>query len=431
MVGRLTAAALLLIGVLVGPGSARAQKADAVLKDRVAQLVAQLDADEVAARDEAERVLIRLGPRALPLLPEAGALRGAEQILRLERVRLALEEARSKAAVATSRVTLQGQGLRLTEAIQALQTQSGNTITDIREQNGEEVTNPALDLDLKDAPFFEALDALCSKARLTPYFYTGDGSIGLVSAPAEPAGDGPKTVYPGPFRVQLLDVVAKRDFASGLDTANVHFQVAWEPRLRPMLLELVAGEVRVADDRGQPVAPAVPMEELSIPLRDENPVAELNLNLAAPERAAKSLDLKVKASVTMPGGQRHYRFPDLTKPGKQTQGDVTVELVSTEVEDFVWKVRLVVNYPGGVGPAFESYRQGLFHTRIWLQKPDGSRFEHNGGFSDLGSAEGRLGFEYLFVDAPGKPADYGLVYEAPGAIVAAPLEFEFKDVPLP
>ena len=36
-------------------------------------------------------------------------------------------------------------------------------------------------------------------------------------------------------------------------------------------------------------------------------------------------------------------------------------------------------YPGK-GPAFESYRQGLFNNRIWLQKADGSRFEHNGGF---------------------------------------------------
>ena len=83
------------------------------------------------------------------------------------------------------------------------------------------------------------------------------------------------------------------------------------------------------------------------------------------------------------------------------------------------------------GPAFESYRQGLFNNRIWLQSADGSRFEHNGGFYNTGSDGGKLGFEYLFVDAPGKPADYQLVYETPSKVITIPLEFEFKDVLLP
>ena len=122
---------------------------------------------------------------------------------------------------------------------------------------------------------------------------------------------------------------------------------------------------------------------------------------------------------------------DLSKPGTQTEGDVSIELASTEVEDFVWKVRVLVGYAGGAGPELDSYQQGLMNNRLWLQKPDGSRFEQNGGFSSLGSADGKLGFEYLFVDAPGKPSDYSLVYETPSRVVTIPLEFEFRDVPLP
>ena len=45
------------------------------------------------------------------------------------------------------------------------------------------------------------------------------------------------------------------------------------------------------------------------------------------------------------------------------------------------------------------------------------------------SDEGKLGFEYLFVDAPGKPAEYGLVYETPSKVQTIPLEFTFTDVP--
>ncbi len=65
----------------------------------------------------------------------------------------------------------------------------------------------------------------------------------------------------------------------------------------------------------------------------------------------------------------------------QTQGDVSTTLQNVEIDEQVWKVNVELAYPG-TGPAFESYRQGLFNNRIWLQKADGSRFEHNGGFSN-------------------------------------------------
>ena len=52
-------------------------------------------------------------------------------------------------------------------------------------------------------------------------------------------------------------------------------------------------------------------------------------------------------------------------------------------------------------------------------------------FHEVRSDGGKLGFEYLFVDAPGKIGDYGLVYETPSRVLTIPLEFEFKKVPLP
>ena len=128
---------------------------------------------------------------------------------------------------------------------------------------------------------------------------------------------------------------------------------------------------------------------------------------------------------------RTFKFPSLAATNvDQKQGDIGVTLESTEVDESVWKVSLAVTYPAE-GPAFESYRQGLFNNRLWLQKPDGSRFEQNGGFNNSGNDGGKVSFEYIFVDAPGKPADHMLVYETPAKVVPIPLEFEFKDVPLP
>jgi hypothetical protein len=424
---RTSLALSVLVLILSGPASGQA--VDAALRDRVAQLVERLDSPRPETSKAAEEALIKLGPRALPLLPDSSKGGGAEGEKRLGRVREALRAAADQTNLGASKVTIQGKGLRLSEALQQLQAQSDNVITDLREQEGGEASNPALDLELVDVPFFEALDQVAAKAEATLYFFTGDGSIGLM--PGKPP-EGAPVQLSGPFRITLKQMAALRDFQAGTATANAQFEVAWEPRLRPMLLKLKVEELAVVDDRGKPVAPQVMNESTDIALRPENPAAELNINLTAPDRAAQKLaSVKVKAEVTVPAGLRTFRFPSLAETNVvRSQGDVRVTLESAEVDEHVWKVNVEVAYPGG-GPAFESYRQGLFNNRLWLQKADGSRFEHNGGFSNTASDGGKLGFEYLFVDAPGKLADYQFVYETPSQVLTIPLEFEFKDVPLP
>lgn len=422
-----------LLVALLWPVSAWGQAPDAALRDRVLQLVERLDATKIEARQAAEAALVKLGPRVLPFLPEPNKTTSADRKQRLERIRAALKEADEETKIGASKVTIRGQGIRLSEALQKLQAQSGNAITDLREADGAVATNPALDLDIVDKSFFEALDVLASKAGVTPYFSTGDGTIGLMPGPeGTTAAPSIPVQYIGPFRVALKRYASVLDYQAGSSSANVQFDVAWEPRLRPMLLKLDADELKIADDRGQAIEPQVMNEASEVVLRPESPEAEINVNLAAPDRAAKLLArMKVKAEVTVPAGIRTFRFPSLAaRDATLKQGDIGVTLESTVVDEQVWKVNVVLEYPGE-GPAFESYRQGLFNNQLWLQKADGARFEHNGGFSNTSSDAGKLGYEYLFVDAPGKPADYQFVFVTPSKVVTIPLEFEFKDVPLP
>jgi hypothetical protein len=412
--------------------------ADAALKDRVLQLVDRLDAEKGEARDSAMASLIKLGPKILPLLPDAATLKDGERKERLTKIRAALREKEDEVVPGATRVTIAGKGIRLSEALQQLQKQTGNALTDQREQVGAEVTNPALDLDIKNKTFFEALDEIARLADVSTSFSTGDGSIGIMAggmygaAPdAKPKGK-PVIQYAGPFRIELQQLSLSRDFQAGTALANVRLEAAWEPRLRPMLLKLKSEELSITDDRKKPVKPQVAAESDEVVIRPENPAAEINLNLDAPERDAKKLaSLKVKAEMTLPAGIKTFKFPSLAqKDVTAKQGDVSLTLDDTEVDEQVWKVNVTLVYPGE-GPAFESYRQGLFNNRIWLQRADGSRFEHNGGFSNTGSDGGKLSFEYLFVDAPGKPADYQLIYETPSKVITIPLEFEFKDIALP
>ena len=105
-------------------------------------------------------------------------------------------------------------------------------------------------------------------------------------------------------------------------------------------------------------------------------------------------------------------------------------LESTEVDEQSGRSTSSSAYPGE-GPAFESYRQGLFNNRIWLQKADGTRGSSTTAASPTpGLDGGKLGFEYLSSMPRASPSDYQLVYETPSRVLTIPLEFEFKDVPL-
>ncbi|WP_240911133.1 hypothetical protein [Paludisphaera soli] len=409
------------------------EASDAALRDRVLQLVERLDSGAPEARDAAEAALKKLGARALPLLPDQADV-PKERAERLARVREAIREAGpSDDPSAPSRVTLKAQGVRLSDALLQLQKQTGNPITDLREQFGAEATNPSFDLDLDGVPFLEALDEVARKAGVATTPFTGDASIGVIAAEprAANAGEGAPVRYVGPFRVTLRQLTQMRDFKAGASAANAALEIAWEPRIRPMLLALKADRIEVKDDQGRPIKPQVAMESSDVVLRPENPSAEVNVNLEAPERSAIRLaSFRVQAEMTLPAGVKTFRFPKLSEERTIQQGDVGVTCKGVEVDEQVWKVGVILSYPGE-GPAFESYRQGLFNNRLWLQKADGSRFEQNGGFSNTGSDGGRLGFEYLFVDVPGEPGDYQLVYETPSRVVAVPLDFTFEDVPLP
>jgi hypothetical protein len=402
---------------------------DAALRDRVLQLIDRLDDPKPEARDDAEARLIKLGARALPLLPDPASVNSKERKERLEKVRLALKQAQEETNTDASRVTIQAKGIRLSEAIGLIQKQTGNGITDLRESLGVEVTNPAFDLDLKEVAFHDALDRVAKLAEVSVNAFTGDGTIGITAG--MPSKD-PLIQYVGPFRVAFKQFTELRDLQVGTSAASAQLEVSWEPRLRPMLLTLKSDGLAVKDDKDRVVKPQAMMESNEVGLRAENPAVEMNLNLEAPDRSAVKLSsFRVKAEVTLPAGIKTFRFPSLAQENvTQTQGDVSTTLQNVEIDEQVWKVNVELVYPG-TGPAFESYRQGLFNNRIWLQKADGSRFEHNGGFSNTSADGGKLGFEYLFVDAPGKPADYQLVYETPSKVVTIPLEFEFKSVPLP
>lgn len=434
----LPGAALLLLALglaLANPHPARAQTADEALRDRVAQLVDRLASENPETAAQAEAALVRLGARALPLLPEPDPRRPAPA---LDRVREALARAAREVNTEASRVTIRNDAIRLSEVLRELQRQSGNQITDLR----QDPANPNLELDLDAVPFMRAIDIVARKAELNFSFYSSDGTVTLTDGygmmdrdpDAPPAAPDPRVVYAGPFRAELTQINLARDFRDGRAFGNAQLEIAWEPRIRPILFKVAMSDVDIRDDKDRTVAPAVSTESIETGLRPENPVIELNLNINLPERDAKSFkSLKFKADVTVPAGFNTFRFPDLAKPGQTVSvGAANATLRSFKDEDNIWRVVIQIQNPDPAkGADLESYQQGLLTTQPFLERADGSRFNLNGGYSPLQATRDAIGFEYLFVDVPGKPDDYRFVIETPTEFKTIPLEVEFPDVPLP
>ena len=158
---------------------------------------------------------------------------------------------------AATKVTIKGKGIRLSEALQQLQKQSGNAITDLREQLGVDVTNPALDLDIKEKSFFEALDEIAGLAEVTTDLRDRrrddrhhGAARSMDAAPGKPAPASPSRWCSTPARSGSSSSSWHQPglYDRFRRAANVQLEVAWEPRLRPMLMKLDYENLKILDD---------------------------------------------------------------------------------------------------------------------------------------------------------------------------------------
>ena len=380
---RLVGTSGLLVMVLATSGAVLGQTSDAMLRDRVRQLVEKLDAPKMEARQAAEDGLIKLGPPILPLLPESPRSASTERKQRLERIRDALRDA-GRFAGQPRRIEGhdRGQGHPAHRGPSS-SSRSSRPTSSPTSASRRGPRRPTRRSTWRSATSPSSRRSTRSRARRrsSPNSFTGDGSIGLMAGKLP---ENPLVKYTGPFRVAFTQIAVVRDLQAGSASASVQFAVAWEPRLRP---HAPAAQDRRAEDPRRPgqvgrAAGHEGVERGRAPARQPGRRGESHPD--APDRSAKSLaTIKVRADITVPAGLRTFRFPtlDVKDAVVQKQGDIAVTLEGTEVDEQVWKVDVALEYPGE-GPAFESYRQGLFNNRLWLQKPDGSRFEHNGGFSN-------------------------------------------------
>ncbi len=181
-----------------------AKQADGELARQARKLVRQLDAAEIAVRDQAFGELVKLGPAVLEHLPASSdnapaVVRDAVRRLRREFDRQAAEQAMQAATI-----TLQGKGLLLTRIAEEFEKQTGNKLV------LETPPEATVDVDLEKVPFWQALDTVVDRAKLSIYSFAQDGLRIRPALPNQrPRSEG--AFYTGPLRFQATGLRLERD----------------------------------------------------------------------------------------------------------------------------------------------------------------------------------------------------------------------------
>ncbi len=398
-------------------------------KQQVYRLVRQLGSPKLADRQQAEQQLLDLGPDVLPLLPQSERL-PAEVASRLKRIRRQLQRRQAELQVAGTRVSLQGK-MKLSEAIRLLQKQSGNRILDYRDRFGQEATDPQLQLNLRNQLLWKAVDQLCDQAGLSTYGYPESPAVALVARSPQQLSMKERIIhYQGAFRFEALSCFAVRELQLQKPSrTSVKLQVAWEPTLQQVALELPWNSVRARTDRGQTLALDLP-GTLVVELVPGAP-AEITIPLGTIPRKAQRLEtLKGQLTVLLPGRREKFVFDSVLKSSGKTQqrASVAVTLQAVVPNNQVWQVMLLVQFEDAQG-ALESHRTWILDNPVHLIDPQNRKIPPDGMETFLHERD-KIGISYFF-GLDHEPRGYKLEYETPVVVLKQSVPWELKHIPLP
>ncbi len=393
----------------------------------VRRLVRLLNAPTVQQRDAAEQELLGLGPAVLDELPEPNERMPAEVRHRLERIRQQIERADAQAAVAATTVTLKGEQLPVANVLRAIEQQTGNRL-----RLGEGAEPPPIDVQFDKTPFWQALDAVLDRAQLDMYLYAEDEALLLIPRPTSRLPTEGRVSYAGPFRFEPTEIVAIRDLDTPASKVlKLQLQIAWEPRLQPIMLRQPLARIAAFDAQGKPLPVVNPEANLQIEVQPGMRATELELPFQLPSRSVERIArLKGELAALVPGRVETFRFDNIAEAQNETQrrGGVIVTLEGVRQNNDLWAARVRIGFGAAAG-ALASHRTWIDNNLCYLVDAEGNKYENLGLESTL-RTEDEVGYAYLFA-LPDGPQGLSLVYETPAAIVELPVEYELESIPLP
>lgn len=428
-----------MLGLMLWAGVAFAQVEVQPGEDVAAhlrQLVRDLNADELTKREEAEQALVKLGPDILGSLPPETQRMPAEQVQRLSRVRQALLKAQATASAQASLVTLKKDNVPASEVLAEISKQTGNKIInhlDIEPEGAKTLVT----VNFVKTPFWQALDDVLDQAKLSLYTFVGDSNLAIADRPPGKLPRSARVVYSGPFRLEPTRFEALSMLSNPQQRSlKLFFEVAWEPRLTPIAISQPLDQVHALVD-GNTALNVDAAGEIENSVSEGTPAVEVLIPLAMPPRKTEKIDsLKGRLNVLMPTSKERFRFDQLPLANKKGEvkkielrkGKVTVILDEVSKSDDIWKVQLRVHFDEPA-QALESHRTWILNNDAYFLDAKNEKIV-DGGHEETRHTENELGIMYLF-DLEKGVDKLSFVYETPLAILPLPVDYEFRDLPLP
>jgi hypothetical protein len=364
----------------------------------------------------------------MPARPAAAAL-----VALLAGALLARPDELPAAAPKPARLTLRYENAPLARVLADVARQTGVTV--------EDRVGPAarpVSVNVADQPFWPALDAVAAAAGARVDVSSGDGRLALARRPADYRP--PPTSYRGPFRTTVPRVAASLDLETGRAAYTATLEVAWEPGLRPLLLETSPRDLVVRADKGGRL-PAVAEGSVLAPV-DGRLALAFDVPLpAVPRGTARLAALEGKLTAVAPSKMLTFDFGPLDRLAaaddaakSQAQEGVTCRVGKVVLAADRWTAQILVDYPPG-GTKLESYQSWVVNNELLLESAGGARRVVSTDYVLESSTARRAVLSYHFRDkallARTKPADWRVVYRTPASLVEVPFTFSFADVPLP
>jgi hypothetical protein len=334
-------------------------------------------------------------------------------------------------------VTLQAEKLPLGKALDEVARQTGVRVEDRRGETG-----PPLRLDLRDATFWQAVDAIAKAAGARVDLYARGARVALVKRP-----DGyhnPPTSYDGPFRLALKRVAVSEDLETRKALCSLSMEVAWVPGVTPLWLETRPQRLRLlGGDRKE-----LPVSDQGSSLGEVEGAAfqTVDFSVPAPPRSQARLALvEGRLTAIVPSKTVTFTFDTLARLEKaprggeerrHTQDGVVCRLDRLTLRRDRWSVRASLLFPPG-GKDLDSNQAftAAAHNEMTLVRADDKRRLSPSDYVVESATSSRAVITYHFTPKGGlgryRPEDWKVVYRAAGLLAEVPIKFSFRDVPLP
>lgn len=415
---------LLAGGVLLGQVQ---QDTPPELAKKIQTLVRQLESDKFVERDNADKQLRALGPKALEELERIEKAKGkklTEDVKhRLGGIRLSLEYKRAEQSVKASVVNLSAQAMPFAKFLAELEKQTGNKIL-----ASEDFELPKVNVAFKDTPFWEALDRTLDQAKLTFYPFPSDEEVRIQSRPDGERSRFSRASYFGAFRFETTAILLRRDLrVKSNKTLTLTLKVGWEPRLKPLAISLKS--IRAVDEKGKTIDVDSSAPSSRVPVHSGTSAVEMRIFLVAPPRSVNKIaSVKGKLQVLVPSSIETFRFSDLDKANEKSKARVTVTMEKVRKNNLIWEIHIRVRYEDAKG-ALDSHLDWDSKSNAYIEGPNKKQIEWgNRAVQRIGPNE--LGIKYYF-ELEGGPEGHSFVYQTPGDIIPLDVEFELKDLELP